>query len=153
MEERSTLVAARLGQILGAVGYIAAFVFGYFVLGFPDSFTISRFDLQVQLFALGFTLALLVRSFWSVVLLPATVIFAVVLAGITDGLIGNMQQFVASTFNAEIFLFGATALGTLLGTALPRIARRIWRALSEPELSELQPKEPPPDGHEPSDTP
>ncbi|ACZ37710.1 hypothetical protein [Sphaerobacter thermophilus] len=146
-------MAARLGQILGAAGYIAAFVFGYFVLGFPDGFTISRFDLQVQLFALGFLLALLVRSFWSVVLLPATVIFAVVLAGITDGLIRNVQQLVAAAFNAEVYLFGATALGTLVGTALPRIARRLWRALSEPELSELRPKEPPPDGHEPSDTP
>lgn len=146
-------MTARLGHFLGAAGYIAAALYAYFVIGFPDGYRVSQFSMQIQLFVLAFVLALLIRSFWAVVMLPATVIFSVVLAGIIGGLIRDGRQFVAATFNLEVFMFSATALGALLGTAIPRIARRIRRALAEPDSSELLPKEPAPDGHEPPSTP
>src|SRR5690606_14611491 len=55
-EERSTLVTARLGHFLGAAGYIAAALYAYFVIGFPDGYRVSQFSMQIQLFVLAFVL-------------------------------------------------------------------------------------------------
>lgn len=121
-----------ISKVLGWLGFPAAFAYGYFVIGWPTSFEISRYTLQVEIFIVGFLVALLMRTLWSVFLVPAALIFSVVLAGIVQGNILTFREGLAGAFNTELWLFGATALGAFLGTILPRIVRLIRRKLREP---------------------
>ncbi|MDI3339032.1 MAG: hypothetical protein QJR03_00725 [Sphaerobacter sp.] len=144
-------MTARLGQILGAAGYLAAIGYAYLAIGFPNSYEITRLSMQLHLFALGLLLALVIRSFRAVVLVPAAVIFAMVAAGIRDGVISDARQLVAATATTEIFLFGAIALGTFVGTALPRLVRRIGRTRARPEPPAALPPQSPSEEPEPLD--
>lgn len=129
---------------LRAIAIVGAFCYGYFVISWPTGFELSRATLQVKLFVLGVVAAVLLRSFWSIIFVPAAVIIAVVLAGITHGTIGSFRQFVAGAYDIEVWMFPALALSSFLTTLAPYVARgviHLLRLLGDDSTSEEQPSE------------
>lgn len=108
---------------------LAVLAYAYLVLSFPDGYQISRFSLQIRLFVLGAAVALVMRSWWSLVLLPTAMIVGIDAAGVRLGLIGSARELVAASFTVEVFTLPATVLGAFLATLVPKLLVRAVRAL------------------------
>jgi len=118
-----------INSAVQVVGTLAVLAYAYLMISFPDGYQISRFSLQLRLFVLGVVAALIMRTFWSLALLPTAIIVGMIAAGIHAGLIQSFQQMVAASVTVEVFTLPATVLGAFLATLLPRLLVRGVRAL------------------------
>ena len=111
------------------VGTLAVLAFAYLVISFPDGFQLSRFSLDIELFLLAVLVALIIRSWWSLALFPTMIIIGILAAGIHVGLIQNLRQLIAESFNVEFFTLPPTVLGAFVATLMPRLIVRGIRSL------------------------
>lgn len=110
-------------------GTLAVLAFAYLVISFPDGYQLSRFSLDIDLFVLAALAALIVRSWWSLALFPTMIIIGILAAGIHVGLIQDLQQLIAESFNVEFFTLPPTVLGAFVATLAPRLIARGIRSL------------------------
>lgn len=111
-------------RALWILGIGGAFGYAYLVIGYPSGYELSRFHMQAQVFLVGLVAALLLRSWTSLVYVPAVLIFGIIIAGMASGVIVSFRQAVAGAFTMEVWLFGATALGALIATIAAKLLRR-----------------------------
>lgn len=145
-------MSARTSRVMGAAGYLMAFAYSLIVIGFPTGYELSRTMTHIQLFVLGFLVALLIRSFWAVIYVPAIIVFTPLVLGIVTGRITTLQEGLATAFRFEAFLFGAPFAGVFLGTLLPRMIRRVVRSVKEESPHVSPAGEPNPNGRDTSET-
>lgn len=116
-----------VSRLLWWLGLVGAFVFAYAVISYPASRQLITLTAQVKLALVGLVAALLMRSWWSLILIPAAVIAGIMLAGLTLGVIHSFRAAVAGAFIVETFTFGAVAGGAALGMIVRKLITRISR--------------------------
>ena len=141
MESEDRTVRQWINSAVQVAGTLAVGAYAYLVISFPDGYQISRFSLQIRLFVLGVVAALVMRTFWSLALLPLAIIVGIIAAGVHVGLIGSARQAIAESFTVEVFTLPATVLGAFVATLLPRLFAHGLRALRR-ALSPAAPVEP-----------